>query len=457
MFRRINQAQSLTVNQIKIVGTAMLANMLDFFDYYLIGFVLAFTIEPWQLSGWQSAIILLSSGMGTIIGSFMWGKFADIYGRKPAFLLTVLNFAIPTGLIYFTPEKGWIYLSAMRFFVGVGFGGLYCVDTAVVQEFTPVRMRGFITGLISLSLSVGVISASFLSAFVASHIGWRALFLIGLTPALLTLIIRAWVPESPYWLMGQGRKEEARRSIAWALRVPPETLPLAVQPPTKRHVGWRELLKYPRSLAVAWLSSLGLHTAAIGVILWAPTLLVLQLSVTPAEASYLYFLASLAGMLGRVVFSILSELIGRRRSGILIGFGATFCIAAAGIWHDAMLGTISFFWLMIVAAEFFYNGGSAVIIPYACEVWPSHLRASGMGSAYGFGSIGRIIGPMSLGMMVGTAKVTTPMILPYFLYLAAWMVLCTLAFIIFSFETRGRSLSDIDEVLQHNLTDDQPR
>ena len=453
MFARLDAARSLTGNQLKIVAAAIIGDMLEFFDYFLIAFVLAFIIKPWQLTGGQSAIILLSSGIGAILGAFIWGRIADLYGRRKVFILTVLNFSVATGLIYFTPENGWIYLSVMRFFVGFGVGGLYCVDLPLVQEFVPARMRGFIGGLVTVFIPLGVMIASSFAAFTTNTIGWRGLFLVGLLPSLFTLVIRGWVPESPHWLMTQGRREDARRSIAWALQVAPESLPLANELPAQEHAAWSDLFKYPRSLAVSWMASIGAQTAGYGIILWAPTLFVLQLGVTPAYAAYLFLWVSLAGIAGRISFSFLSELIGRRPAGIILGFGGMIFIMTAGIGHNVMIGSVSLFWLMIVCADFFFDGGFAVIGPYMAEVWPTRLRTTGMGSAYGFGGLGKIIGPLGLALMIGASDVIKPQatvaaIVPGFLYFAGWMALCGCAFLFFGFETGRQSLTDIDASLQ---------
>ena len=363
----------------------------------------------------------------------------------------MLNFSIASGLLYFTPENGWIYLSVMRFFVGFGVGGLYCVDLPLVQEFVPARMRGFIGGLVTVFIPLGVMIASSFAAFFTNAIGWRGLFVIGLLPAAFTLVIRGWVPESPHWLMTQGRREDARRSIAWALQVAPETLPLANELPAQEHAAWSDLFKYPRSLAVSWMASIGAQTAGYGIILWAPTLFVLQLGVTPAYAAYLFLWVSLAGIAGRVAFSLLSELIGRRPAGMVLGFGGMICIIMAGIGHNVMIGSVSLFWLMIVCADFFYDGGFAVIGPYMAEVWPTRLRTTGMGSAYGFGGLGKIIGPLGLALMIGASDVIKPQatvaaIVPGFLYFAGWMALCGCAFLFFGFETGRQSLTEIDAV-----------
>ena len=99
MFRRLDDAPALTINQIKIIAAAIIGDMLEFFDYYLIAFVLAFIIKPWHLTFLESAIILMSSGVGAILGAAIWGRIADIYGRRKVFILTVLNFSLASGLL----------------------------------------------------------------------------------------------------------------------------------------------------------------------------------------------------------------------------------------------------------------------------------------------------------------------------------------------------------------------
>src|SRR6185436_13615925 len=116
MFELLDRQIRLTGNQIKIIAAAVIGDALEFFDYFLIGFVLAFVIGPWKLTFGQSAIVLLSSGIGATLGAYVWGWIADRIGRRKVFIGTVLNFSIATGLLYFTPDNGWGYLTIMRFF-----------------------------------------------------------------------------------------------------------------------------------------------------------------------------------------------------------------------------------------------------------------------------------------------------------------------------------------------------
>src|SRR5271167_3210091 len=118
--------------------------MLDFFDFFLIGYVLVFIVTQWKLTFLESGVILLAAGIGSIPGAFFWGWMADRIGRRKVFIATILNFSLATGILALTPDRGWIFLSIFRFFVGLGVGGLYVVDLPLVQEFVPASKRGMI-------------------------------------------------------------------------------------------------------------------------------------------------------------------------------------------------------------------------------------------------------------------------------------------------------------------------
>ena len=458
MFEVLDRQTRLTGNQKKILTAAIIGDALEFFDFFLIAFVLPFLIGPWKLTFGQSATVLMSSGIGAIAGAMAWGWLADRIGRRKVFIGTVLNFSIATGLLYFTPDNGWVFLTVFRFFVGFGVGGLYCVDLPLVQEFMPTSKRGFIGGLVTCVIPLGTGLGAVLAAFMPAS-EWRLLFAIGLLPALVVLLVRLWVPESPRWLARQGRGEEARKSLAWALEVDPRSLPLptAAEAAVVRS-NWLELFKYPRSLLVSWLGNAGAQTGVYGLTLWAPTLFMLLLKVTPQEAAKMMIVCTVAGFLGRLSFSWLSEKIGRRNGGGLLGFGAGVLTIVAGQYYDAMWMGISAFWILLSIAYFFADGGFAIVGPYAAEIWPSHLKTSGMGSAYGFGGIGKIIGPVGLALIVGSSNYVKPDVpLPQmptaFLYLGCWFLMAGAVYYFFGLETKGKSLEQIDRELAVGTAD----
>src|SRR5215831_14072580 len=344
MLELLDRQQKLTGNQWRIVLAAILGDMLEFFDYFLIGIVLAFIVGPWKLTYGTSAIILLSSGIGAITGAWFWGWLADRIGRRKVFIATVINFSVATGVLALTPENGWIFLTVFRFLVGFGVGGLYCVDLPLVQEFMPTSKRGFIGGLVTCFIPLGTMLGAVLGAYLAPLVGWRGLFAVGLLPALLTLLIRAWVPESPRWLARMGRAEEAREALGWALKIDPKTIPLsAVTQPASAPTRFLDLFLYPRSLFVSWIGNLGIQTGVYGVGLWAPALLMLVMKVQPEVASFWMIFVNAGSFVGRFIFAWLSEAIGRRLSAGIVGLGAAAATVAAGLYPSAMIGPFSVF------------------------------------------------------------------------------------------------------------------
>ena len=451
MLELLDRQKSMTVNQWKIFTACVFSVMLDFFDFGLIGFTLAFFVRDWHLTFGQSGAILFASGVAAIPGGIFFGWLGDKVGRRTVFMITILTFSLATGTMAITPERSWIFLVVMRFVVGLGVGGMAAADLPLLQEFMPASKRGWISGLSIGLLPLGPLLAAALSAYLGDVIGWRGLFACGLVPALMAFVIRLWVPELPRWLFGQGRLEEARRSLAWALQIDPQEIALPTSLPEQRKAAWRELFKYPRSVAAACLTGLS-QTGGVGIALWGVTLLVLVLKVTPAEASFLTIWVAFVGIPGRVFGAWLSEALGRRYGGALAALTAALVTALAGYLHSAFLGTVSVFFIMLLVHSFFANGTYAIVFPYMAELWPAPLRASGFGLVYGISNIGKFIGPAGLALIAGASnyvspKATLAAIVPGFNYFAFWYVLAVAAFLFIGIETRGRTIEELDAAL----------
>ena len=448
MLQLLEQQSKLTKNQWLIAGAATLGDMLDFFDFYMIAFVLAYVVKAWHLTYGQSGAILLASGISAPFGSLLYGWMADKIGRRTALVAAVLNVSLATGAMALTPEGGWIYLVVCRFFVGFGVTGLYSVDITLMQEFSPAHKRGWFTGLTTTMLPAGGLLAGLLGAFAAPYIGWRGMVALGLVPALLCLYIRVFVPESPHWLLRRGRVQEARKSLAWALRMDPADISLpAVAPPVER-TRWLEIFKYPRSIVAGCLTGLT-QTGGVGLSLWQVTLFVMVLGITPPEASKLVVWVSLSSIVGRFFCSWISDAWGRRGSGIFACLVAAFFMFMAGYLHNVFIGGFSVFFLMILVQNFFGSGNYSIVGPYMGEMGPARLRGSGMGFVYGVGNLGKFIGPAGLALIAGSSNYVKPAatldaLIPGFTYFASWYVLGALAFWLIGMETSGRTIEEID-------------
>jgi MFS transporter, putative metabolite:H+ symporter len=456
VLEKLDAQQKLTANQWKIAFAATIGDMLDFFDFGLIAFVLAFIVKDWHLTFGESGMILLASGISAPFGSLLWGWAADKIGRRKAMIGTVLNTSIATGAMALTPEHAWIYLVICRLFVGFGVTGMYSVDITIIQEFVPSAKRGWLTGLTTTMLPAGFLLGALLSAFATPYIGWRGLFAIGLLPAFLTLYIRAWVPESPHWLMRMGRFEEARRSLAWALEIDPKDISLPAVAPTVEHTRWTELFKYPRSIFAGALTGLS-QTGGVGLALWQVTLLVMVLQISPAEASKLGIWIAVAAIAGRFLCSWISDAWGRRPAGVFSCMTAAACMSLAGYLHSVFVLGVSMFYVMLLLQSFFGSGNYSIVGPYMGELWPGRLRGSGMGFVYGIGNLGKFIGPAGLALIAGSSNYVKPeatldALVPGFNYFAFWYVLGAFAFWFIGFETSRRSIVEINSALDRPAT-----
>src|SRR5262249_52490598 len=181
---------------------------------------------------------------------------------------------------------------------GVGNAGIFTIDLPLVQEFIPAYKRGWVSALVTTLLPGGGMLAGLVAAWLLPIIGWRYLFLVGLSPLVLVFMIRYWVPESPRWLIRMGRHEEARRSLAWALMIDPQQITLPPRLPVLERTRWLDLFKYPKLVAAGCMTGLT-QTGGASFGLWGATLLVIVLNTTPAHAAVLVVGVGPSGILGR--------------------------------------------------------------------------------------------------------------------------------------------------------------
>ncbi|WP_321945176.1 MFS transporter [Paraburkholderia sp. J10-1] len=445
----------LSKNQRTLLALIGIGSMLEFWDAYLIGFIMAFLVKPWGMTYGMMGTVLLASGAGAIVGGVVWGMMADRFGRKPVFVISLLLLAAMSLGLAFTPTGGWIYMAVLRTVIGFCTGG-YFIQIALVNEFIPPRRRAALTGVVSAITTCGLLLGAFSGAFVIPSIGWRFTFALGAAPALVALIGAFYVPESPRWLSLQGRREEARRAVQWALGTAAEwrdeessaNVESAVRrPPASR---WSEIFSYPRSVVTATLINIGLISGYYGIVLWAPTLLAQVQSVTPAGASRFMIGFSVCGIVSRLAAASLADRIGRRRTGGYFAIAAAIAALLAGyVGHGDLLAP-SWFWLPLLLAFVFADGSFSVCAVYSTEIWPTRLRGSGSGYAGLAGSVGKMIGPVGLAWVAGSNNMVMPsatlgVIVPAFQFLALCLLLCGVTYLFVGIEARGKTLESLDE------------
>src|ERR1700744_1859268 len=185
------------------MGLAMFSSIFDYFDYYIVGFLVAVLAPQWHLTFGQTSLILLSAGVGAIVGSLVWGALADRFGRKVLLVVGVALCALSSGAVSMIADGAWIVFAILRFFVGFGVGAAASVAVPLIVEYTPTRNRTIVTSATVIPVSLGVLAASLTAATMLQRICWRGLASLGFVPLIPAALIALIAPESVRWLVSR--------------------------------------------------------------------------------------------------------------------------------------------------------------------------------------------------------------------------------------------------------------
>jgi MFS transporter, putative metabolite:H+ symporter len=422
--------------------------VLDFFDFFLIAFVMSKIGPAWHLTYGEGAIILYSAGLGAICGSLAWGALGDRFGRKMQTVSGTLICGIAAGGISLVPTGAWMTLAILRFCVGFGLAAGVTPALTIVVEQTPTRWRTGMTSFYVVFASAGTLLASSVAAILLDAFGWRGVAATGFIAIVVGLLVWAFVPESVRWLTARGRFAEAREECARQLGRPLDQVPLpTVRPATPPRASLKEL--YTVNPRLFWQTVLiwgGSSTAAYGYYLWGPTIVAEAIKVSPAQAAKFFVYVSATGVTGKIIVSFIAPLLGRRMLGIVFGFLSALGIALAGYFNGVLVGGFPLFVILVAFAAFFVEGGFSNLAPYTVEQYGVRLgsRSSGLGQAAN--GVGKILGPLALALLAGSnnliaPKATEAAVFPAFLFIAGTMLAVTLAYIFLGIETHGQPIA----------------
>jgi MFS transporter, putative metabolite:H+ symporter len=419
----------------------------DFFDFLVVGYLLAAARGEWHLTYGEGALILYAGGLGAIIGALVFGAFSDAWGRKQQIVIGGLICAVASGLIAIVPAHGWWEFAILRFFVGVGLTAAVTPSLTMVVELTPTRHRTIATSFYVVWASAGGFLAPVIATALLGPLGWRGVALIGIIPAVIAGLVWLFTPESVRWLAAKGRFAEARTEVAAHLGLPLDEVPLPTVPPaTVPRGNLIDLLSQPRMFWETILIWGGSSTAGYGVYLWGPTIVALLLKVSVPEAAKFFIFVSAAGVFGKIIVTLIAPLIGRRVLGVVWGFAGTAALAAAGFYHGMLVNGLPLLIILLMCSTFFIEGGFSNLAPYTVESYGVSLGARSSGLGQTANGVGKILGPLSLALIAGTSNIVSPAatasaVFPAFLFLAFCMLLVGLSFLILGVETHGKVIA----------------
>ena len=398
--------------------------------------------SPLNPAGTVPAAYLALCGIsGTVLGSFIWGWLGDKIGRRASILFAGLIF-IATSICGAMPDFYWNLV--MCFLMGIGVGGMIPIAYALLAETIPARHRGWLMVLIGADIAGAYILTSWLAAELMPLYSWRIMWLIGLPTGVLFILLNRWIPESPRFLLANGRETEARAVMSryGAVVVKDPQSELEIESKVKSR--WSELANREflgPSLVVGFLA-LGAGLVLFGFNLWIPSNL-RKLGFTEADAIL--------------------------RNSALIGFPLTFLVAwMYGFWSSkktilllatltaaALLGFVVagnaivdnrfLLYTLLVVPIWGISSVVAVLSVYSAEIYPTRIRSRGTGFAAGASKAGGVLIIALVAFGIAAPSIATVALIG-----AIPMALAVLAIAFFGVETRNRRLEEITaEELKH--------
>lgn len=395
------------------VGWAM-----DAFEVTLIGNVLGALRARFDLGADAMSVVLGAWFVGLMLGAAGFGVLADRFGRRRIFLGSLALYGVATLATAAAPDL--VTLLALRLIAGIGVGAEYSAINAAIAEIAPDRSRGWASALMLNFWPLGSLLAALLSWLVLSalppELGWRVVFAFGGLIALSSAWLRRALPESPRWLAARGQ------SVALAVLV----------------------RRYPGRVALGAVLDFAEASGYYGLFAFLPLVVLPALHLPPERLPLFYLAGSVGALVGGFAAAFLLDRAGRQ--GTVLGF-----------YLATALGTVAFAFATRYGAGVLMPGFALVNLlatgswiaayPTFSELFPTALRASGIGASVAVGRIGAMISPFLIGA-VGAESMGGALLL-----LAGFWLLGAAAMLVWRWgggiEGRGLALEHIAEAPSH--------
>ncbi|MEK6694533.1 MAG: MFS transporter, partial [Nitrospirota bacterium] len=367
---------------------------------------------------WYGGIIFSIFLIGWAVGGVLFGVAADYFGRTKTLIATILIYAVFTGLAALS--ETWWHLAIYRFLTALGVGGEWAAGAAIVAEVWPEEKRARAAGILQSAWAFGFFLAAAFNLLLRGY-GWRVLFVVGVAPALVALLVRFWVKEPERWVKAHAQE---------------------VQSGEIRRVKLLELFR--GDLLRPTLVGSGLAFVAVfglwGATNWTATLVRrlpdmtgLDASTVATNISYAIMWLNVGALAGYLSFGPLADRFGRRPVFALMCAGSFVMLPVIFLAPRPYEHVL----LLLPLLGFFNNGIFSGFPIYLPELYPTRIRATGAGVCFNAGRVLAAGGPFLTGFLeqslgsLGRAASAIALI-----YLVGLLILP------FAPETRGKPLPE---------------
>lgn len=339
-------------------------------------------IVPSEQIGWYGGIVFSIFLIGWAVGGICFGMAADYFGRTKTLIATILIYAIFTGMAALAQE--WWHLAIYRFLTALGIGGEWAAGAAIVAETWPEDKRAKAAGILQSAWAGGFFLAAAFNLLLKDY-GWRTLFLVGVLPAFVALLVRWWVQEPERWVKAHDRDLRSAHVTFMHLTE-------LFQPSLRRSTLVGSTL--------AFVAVFGLW----GATNWAPTLVRAMPDLQGQDAatlakkvSYAIMALNAGALFGYLGFGPLAERFGRRPIFALMCLGSLIMLPVTYSVPHSYTDVL----LLLPILGFFNNGIFSGFPIYLPELYPTRLRATGAGFCFNAGRVLASMAPFVTGWLIG--------------------------------------------------------
>lgn len=396
----------------KIMWASIIGYAMDGLDVLILSFAMAAIVSEFGLTLGEGGMIATYTLIGTVLGGYIFGIFADWWGRVHTFSLTIIIFSIFTGACAFADNA--VHLDILRFLAGLGLGGEYGIGMTLVSETWPGAKRARATAGVAMGWQAGAVLAAILAAVVLPDYGWRGLFLVGVLPALLAAWARHGIKEPPMWVKRKEMKKalQARKDAGEKLTAEEEEQLTEAKKFPLAHL-FADKKTTITTIALTIMTSVQ-NFGYYGIMVWLPMILLKEHGLTTKSMSG-WMIVTVIGMIaGIFVFGWLCDRLGRKKPYLLF-----YVCAAAMVYIYVNLGTPIALLFSGAFLGFFCNGMMAGYGTLLSENYTTDARSTAQNFIF---NTGRAVGgfaPVIIGTIAQTNGFNTAFVLLSAVYLAA--------------------------------------
>jgi len=396
----------------KIMWASIIGYAMDGLDVLILSFAMAAIVSEFGLTLGEGGMIATYTLIGTVLGGYIFGIFADWWGRVHTFSLTIIIFSIFTGACAFADNA--VHLDILRFLAGLGLGGEYGIGMTLVSETWPGAKRARATAGVAMGWQAGAVLAAILAAVVLPDYGWRGLFLVGVLPALLAAWARHGIKEPPMWVKRKEMKKalQARKDAGEKLTAEEEEQLTEAKKFPLAHL-FADKKTTITTIALTIMTSVQ-NFGYYGIMVWLPMILLKEHGLTTKSMSG-WMIVTVIGMIaGIFVFGWLCDRLGRKKPYLLF-----YVCAAAMVYIYVNLGTPIALLFGGAFLGFFCNGMMAGYGTLLSENYTTDARSTAQNFIF---NTGRAVGgfaPVIIGTIAQTNGFNTAFVLLSAVYLAA--------------------------------------